>query len=292
MKLDAIHLVDTGHYLVRSVPFGVSVEVDGVPVPGGARDVVVKDPTKVLLVVNASPKIAKWVSEKGEMTAEEYRERHAEIIQGAAVDDDGDYVYVSLDQEFDYRKFLQEWKPVLQKLDPERKPAELKVTEVRVDSGDPDIVSMWNAPDLASGQEGLYQVGTLAVAVARIRSECARRGLAVDIPNHGKAKFVKIEGDYSFYGEDTLHNDRKFIGTLAQCREHKANVLQKVDSVVRGAAAKKSGEAIQNVGELVTALQAALSRANSLECKQSSLMSKMALVGELRKTINSLVEQA
>ena len=269
MALKAIHLVDEGVYLVDR-PWSGQYEVGGLAAaPQG--QLVVKSLDSVVHVETRTGELLNFKDESGEvLSAADYAAQRLELLKDSTVDDDGEREFKTLEAEFEYRKFAERWKAgdrapntVI------RTPADIEVSEVRVNSGDPDIVSLWNAPDLHHDIR-LYSLNRDVVMVKACKEQCAAAGLSLENDSFRTyLRFAKIDGDYAF-NDAFNENKRAFIGTLAQCKAEKEVCIRRVRDIVSVRAAKKRGIQLQNAGTVLLALQSVQTSLASVRAKQDS----------------------
>lgn len=290
VKLKAVHLVDQGAYLVEH-PWGFGdLEVDGLPAP--RQTFVVQDPRSILRVTRRRGAVLAYVDADGEsISAGEYMAQREALIEGSTVDDEGTRVFPSLDAEFEYRKFMARWQEGAREPDAVTKePVELEISEVRVDSGDSDIVSMWNAPHMQRDRT-LYAFDRDRFMVRLCRELCAKGGLDYDNSRTGGEqwdylRFAKIDGQYAF--DDSFDRARgSFIGTLAECKAEKARCHERVARVVHRYALKRADAQLLNAGEVALALRDLQKRLNNVYAKASS----SADLAHARKRLAELVER-
>lgn len=259
-KLRAIHLVDQGAYLIERGYYGVELEVDGLAAPANGL-FVVQSLDHILHVKRSRGELLNYRDADGNtIPVAQYNTEVQRLRQDARLDDDGEWDFPSLDAEFDYRKFHARWSEGDRAPDVVTKsPVEAEVVEVRTESGDTDIVSLWNAPHVKR-DASLYSFERDPFMVRLCRQLCAEAGLALDLNRTiGGAewdylRFAKIEGEYAF---DTTFDASKgpFIGTLADCKAEKERCRERVASIVRVRAIKKAGKALPNAGEVILALR-------------------------------------
>lgn len=288
MALKAVHLVDDGAYLVER-SWGDEIEVDGLPMPGNSF--VVQSLDRILIVTRKHGELLNYRDAEGNtISAEEHDRIRAALLEGSTTDDDGDRTFRSLDAEFDYRKFEARWQAGDRAPDTVTKlPAEVEVIEVRVNSGDPDIVSLWNAPHVQRDAT-LYKFDRDRFMVALCVAMCAEAGLALD--NKGMfggganddLRFAKIEGAYAF-DESFAKSRAPFVGTVAQCKAEKDKCRERVTRIVNTHAAKKHGDPLTNAGTVLLSLR-------SLSDTLSGVRAKADYVGNLnsaRKELTALI---
>lgn len=284
-KLKATHLVDDGVYLIDRQR-GFEYEVDGMPTPPG--QFVVKTLDSIVQVTRTRGELLNWRDADGNtLTAAEYAEQKAALLVGATQDDDLDWHFPNLDAEFAYRKFLAQWQPGDRAPDAvTRTPVEAEVVEVRVNSGDPDIVSLWNSPTLHVDQR-LYSMSRDSVMLKAFNELCAAADLKTEVPHHSGLRFAKIEGDYAF---DATFDESKtpFIGTLEACKAEKAARIARVTAVVRAHEAKKRGLHLQNAGAVALGLKKVQTNLSGVRSKQDTAASLNAAKRDLAALISAI----
>jgi hypothetical protein len=283
----AVHLVDDNTFLVE-LPWGVEAEVDGITVSG--RQCVVQSLDRVLIVTRKPGELLNYRDPDGvTISADEYNAVRAALLEGCVHDEDGDRTFPSLDAEFEYRKFEARWQRGDRAPDTVTKlPAEAEVTEVRVNSGDPDIVSLWNAPHVVR-DAAMYSFDRDRFMVALCKALCSEAGLSLDNRNtlfcneeKDDLRFAKIEGGYAF--DDSFNKSRQaFIGTLEQCKAEKAKCRARVENIVNVHAAKKHGNRLANAGTVLLSLR-------SLSNRLSGVRAKADYVGNLNGVRKELAE--
>jgi hypothetical protein len=285
MQLEAIHLVDDGVYIV-SRAWGYEYEVDGLTVPTGS-EIVVTDPARLVRVERRSGPVLAWQDAQGNLLPNEIYEAQKQVLlEGSARDDEGELTFPDLDAEFEYRKFVARW--AIPQRGPEvveRTPVDLKVVEVRVNSGDPDIVSLWNAPHVVR-DASLYQFDRTAYLRRTVRELAEASGLAVDIPTHSGVRFAKLDNEYAFNDSFDTSRGNLFIGTLQQCKDEKQKWHSRVAEIVNRHAIKKSGKPLTNAGDVLLALSDLRARLANVAPKGRSSESEL---GAVRKRIGDLI---
>lgn len=288
MPIEAVHLVNEGAYLVE-LPYGRSFEVGGMPIK--VHSVVVQSLSELVEVTRTHSTPASYKNESGSVviSAADYTMRRAELLRDSYLDD-GARVFPSLDAEFAFRRFEREW--VVHEITPavETRAAvtDVQVVEVRTDSGDPDIVSLWNSP-MTHVDRKLYKLNIDRVMVAAAQSLCADFGLTFynDVAHSAHLRFAKIEGEYAF--DDSFNqSSRPFIGTRAQCQQKKADYIERVRLIVAVKAAKKNGVKLANAGHIAERLAnvgRTLSRVTSKAHTQAALHSARQDVDSLLRDI-------
>jgi hypothetical protein len=281
----AVHLVSEGAYLVKApYVWNGHVEVDGLRV--NAAEFVVQSLEGIELVTKHPSQPTHYAAPTGDtMTVEAYAAERAALLSKSTDDSDDEPQFAALDDEFAYRRFVTTWAAVMGPETVRRQPLTVEVTEVRTESGDPDIASQWNAPSVHADRK-LYSLMRNGVAVKTLREGCVRNGLAFEIPGHSGIRFAKIGDGYAF-GGDADFGDRPFIGNLAQCKAEKAQIVAMVEKVVEAHAAKARGTKLANAGDVLLGLREIAEKLSGMRAKADH-MSRLAAA---RKHVAELIAQ-
>lgn len=291
-KVSVVFLVEDGLYLVEHFGWGIKLCVNGIEAPPGR--LVVSDP-KVLgrCVVHPAPLLhyVNATDPSVTMSPERYAAERAELVRDRE-DEEGDIDFESLDHEYAYKKFMATWRPVHGESKVEIAPVEVDVVEIRRESGDPHIRSLWNAPDVVESKRGLYELNVLAAGLHAFRERCQRHSVTFEIPSHGGLEFAKINGAYVFSGRGYVQPKVAFIGTLEQCRERKREEVAMVTKAVDLARAKQSTNPITEVGALIEKLEDIGRRLSLVSAQSSSRAAFSVARGKLSDLVESLVKEA
>lgn len=292
-KVPAVFLVEDNLYLVEPRGWAQRLYVNGVEAPPGR--LVVSDPKSVSVrVAYPAPllyyKRSEAPGEGARMAPEEYAAERAALVRGREDDDGIDFE--SLEHEYAYKKFMATWKPVYGEPRVEFVPVDLEVLEVRRESGDPHIRSLWNAPDVVEQRRGLYVLSRLAAAVDAFKERCALRGAKYDIPGHGGLEFVKAEGAYVFGNNEARRFGADYIGSLQDCKDTKAADAAFVNAAVDLVMAKKSSVPITgNLGALITELNEIKHALDSCSVHEKHRNAYAAARARLVRVVSGLVEK-
>lgn len=285
VEVELIYLIEDGVYLVENLPFGYRFEIGGMTPKLPA---VLQHPALLTYQPPARKTITHYVdAEGGRLTVEQYT--HTRTVLLSRQDEHGEFD--NLDDEFAWRKFQQRWTPVVVEEPSEPVSPAFKIVEIRRESGDPDITSLWNEASVPA-QRCLYKMSKLAVSVKALGAACTRLGLGWERPEHSGVRFAKVEGAYVY--DETMDFTRTppFIGTLESCKKVKQELVERVEAPLLAAAAKKRGLLATpgSLGELRQLATAARSTAASLHLKTSST-SRMGVITPLDKLIQMLDAQ-
>lgn len=280
----AVHLVSEGAYLVKKpYVWNGHVEVEGMRID--AAEFVVQSLDGIELVTKRPSQPTHYAAPTGDtMTVEAYAAERVALLSKSNGDSD-EPEFAALDDEFAFRRFVTTWSPVMGPETVRREPLTVEVTEVRTESGDPDIASQWNAPSVHADRK-LYSLMRNGVAAKTLRDGCMRNGLTFEMPGHSGIRFAKIGDGYAFCS-DTDFGDRPFIGNLAQCKAEKARIVAMVEKVVEAHAAKAHGTKLANAGEVLLGLREIAEKLSGMRAKADH-MSRLAAA---RKHVSGLIAQ-
>ena len=285
-SLDAVHLVDEGAYLV-TIPWGTEVEIGGIRAKGNAQ-VVVGSADEIRRVIPSKSVLQSFVSkvDGSTMSTADYSETQRNLLSFA----DEDEVFSDIDQEYTYKKFVAAWTPVFEEVPTTFEPVEFNVTEVRTNSGDPDIASLWNSPDVSGTNKALYTVKRLSVGLQALRQF---NGIAVSDCTHSGMKYYQLDGKFVFTGDSEFEfKQPSFIGTLEQCKAEKQRVIEKVKKVVRTHIAGKPGVVLEGAAvyrEKIVAVRSTLYDVRTTG--KSSDESKAKCLKWLQEMVDSIDKQ-
>ena len=292
ISLKAIHLVDEGCYLVtRSNNI---LEVEGIPVE--TSHFVVSNLSSILSVRQSPRTVARYENENGDnKTCEEFISERNDLLKSSNKINEypEEFHFSNLDEEFAYRRFVETWKPVLSEPQVIKEPVEVVVTQVKVNSGDPDIISLWNAPGMEA-KVHLYKVDRNKVAIEAFKSDCVKSGLNFNLPTHSGLRYATVEGEYMF-NDDMNFGSYPFVGTLEQCRVEKERIQTRVNRVIRLHLAKKNHSELVNASQVLEDLYKILQEVSKISPKKGSHDTLFRSISQMRQLIakieKSLLEE-
>lgn len=280
MKLEVIKLKDENVYLCEKSPWGTPIECAGLPVN---CPFTFAEPSDVVTVHRNPAPLLHWEDVNGDtLSSSEYAATCTLLYK---CDDDGDWA--NIDDEYVYKKFKERWKAVYGEPSITREPVEIVVTEVRTNSGHPEIKSLWNASTVLR-ERCLYSVNTDSFLVSYLNKQCAIRGLRLDVPTHSGIRFAKIEGKYPF-PDNSDHKGRIFIGTLKQCEEHLSKLEELVNAAVTVAFAAKTNTTLMNAGQVAESLRAVHSQLYSITATKASTSALNVVRDQVSTLIKNIV---
>lgn len=208
------------------------------------------------------------------------------------IDKDSDFVqFDNLDDEYAYKKFVNEWKPVYEtavSLDP----VKLEVIEVTFDTGSPYINPLWTIQSIAEGKN-LYRLNQMALEMDTFTSLCGKHSLLYEIPNHSHLRFAKIEGKYVF--DDKMDGNRYApLGDLESLKALEKSTIERITKIVLMEYKKKTGidEGSIKWPKIYEDIQAVRSAVYSIDCKTKSYDHKrraMNIINDLVSTLEKKI---
>ncbi|CAB4147904.1 hypothetical protein UFOVP431_55 [uncultured Caudovirales phage] len=253
VQLTAIKLVEEGVYLVSNNSY-YRLEVDGIPTE--KRTIVVQDLSSICYVKTIQRKIVAYKEAETEnvKSPEAYLLEKGELAGKGRVASDGEnFLFGNIDDELRYIRYVKTWMPVYSELSYEKLPVQVAVTEVRTESGDPDIKSLWNAPSVGS-KFCLYGLNRNVYAVKSFREACEASSLKFSIASHSGIRFAQVEGRYVF-DNGMNFGEQAFVGTLEQCKQEKERILKRVNEAISLFLAKRNNIKVSNIVGVIDKLE-------------------------------------
>jgi|688.fasta_scaffold107971_6 hypothetical protein len=289
VTLKATHLVNEGSYLIQRSHTSASLEVDGIPVT--ANTFVVSDPTTILSVRVFQPAVTHYENETGStLSVESYMEQKSDLASKGTPEEgySSCYIFENLDDEFAYKRFLKTWEPVFGESRTEKDPVKLEVVEVRTNSGDPDIQSMWNSPQCAT-KAHLYTLDRNAISLRDFKACCEAHGLDYNIPSHSGIRFAKIDGKYAGFDDMDFSKSPPFIGTLDQCKAEKLSLYKRVTNTIKLYIAKyRTKPALKNAAEVLSdldAIRVMVQKATPMKASRDNHTAALAAINKLQTSV-------
>ena len=223
----------------------------------------------------------------GIKSVESYQSEKNELLVGATEDSEYSdcYSFSDLDKEFAYRRFLKTWTPVYNEVHIEKEPVTVELTEVRTDSGDPDIRSLWNAPGM-DAKCHLYSLDRLAISVREFKAYCETHELTYTLGggSHSGIRFARIDGKYLGFDDMDYSRGSLFTGTLEQCKQEKERLQKRVETGVKLFVAKyRTKPGLKNAGDMLDDLDTILSMVSNISPMKASRSAHISALGEIRK---------
>lgn len=284
-----------GDLVQVKLPYG-SYEVNGVGLSGGKVVTVSKD-SVINKVKTLGMETTHYYSTKEGcqdcISVEEYQALNKSSY-GEWDDDSEEYVYESLEQEFECRKKreeLQWWKPAQVDRGYELEYFEYVVVGVLEDTGSPFIESpiiygkvSWN------GGRSFYKCNLSWAAFKRYSEyESKYKDLVkFDNDSYQYLRFAKVNGNYVF-ADKSPFKDKSILytDTLEKAKELISGAIKEVDRVL-GPIVSPIELGIQDAGKLLASVGRVIETTRVLDVKQKSYTSKAALLQKLLEIENDL----
>ena len=289
VQLTAIKLVKEGVYLVSNNSY-YRLEVDGIPTE--ERTIVVQDLSSICYVKTIQRKIVAYKEAETEnvKSPEAYLLEKGELAGKGRVASDGEnFLFGNIDDELRYIRYVKTWMPVYSELSYEKLPVQVAVTEVRTESGDPDIKSLWNAPSVGS-KFCLYGLNRNVYAVKSFREACEASSLKFSIASHSGIRFAQVEGRYVF-DNGMNFGEQAFVGTLEQCKQEKERILRKINEAISLFLAKRDGLRVSDIADVINKLEAVRGYVLDLTPIKSSAKKRVDSLSAISKLILELRAQ-
>jgi hypothetical protein len=285
IKLNAVHLIEDDVYLIKQTYIFPRLQISGriVETPGLF---VVSNLDEVKVVITPTPKIIHYMNKNtGEILNLENYTETLELLESKS-DEDG--IFSDLDEEYAYKKFQQEWIPIKEKQpDYILEQVEFEITEVRKNSGDPDIISLWNSPNVINKNKAYFILNRLAVAKKILTQLCAENQLELEIPNHSGLTYAKINGTYMF-DKSYEYNNSEYIETLEGCKNEKEKIYKRIKERVDIVLLKSVK--LLSIGEVLLDLENISSALNGYKVSKNDLERARTSLRNLKKKVRSQVE--
>jgi len=283
VKLQAIHIIEDDVYLIKRMQTYPRLQISGhmVETPG---QFVVLNLDEVKVVIKPVPKVIHYVNKNtGEKLSLDEYDVNLRTLESKS-DEDG--IFSDIDEEYAYKKILQEWIPVNEE-QPEYifEPVEFEIIEVRKNSEDSDIVSLWNSENVIKNGKAYYSIKSLSVAKKFLTQLCSENKLQVEIPTHSGLTYAKINGDYVF-DKSYDYKDDGYIGTLEECKQRKEDIYNRIKERVDFALLKKVK--LLSVGEVLLNLENILHILNGSVSKTNHQQARASLIGLINKVRNQV----
>jgi hypothetical protein len=227
-----------GSYVLKVLSAGWNswYEIDGVKFKD-AQDVVFQEPPEYSWKFTTNSRLHNYKRDDGQLLSiESYKEKIGELTKDCACS--GEPIFDSLEQEYEYKKFVQSCQPVYVE-DITKEPVKLDFQEYG-ESRNKYIVSMrFVGQDISNC---LFQYIPNAVLMAQ---EVAReygfeqiedntwndktKGFKFSIPTHSGIRYMKVNAQYVC--DDTFRLSSVSAGTLSECEEAYKKDRAKLESL-------------------------------------------------------------
>lgn len=284
IKTTATYLLPDEVYLVIA-PYTIhKIFVGELELPPRTREFVVKSLDEITVEIKKSPEVTHFKNDKDQiLSIQDHQSQLEQLISLAEPNDYDGLDFQNLEDEYAYKKFIRDWKPQYSEdINTERELLEIDVTEIRLDSGDPDIVSLWNS-SMVENYKKLYCFDREEFCKKTLKKLCLEKNLHIDFGGkYTDIKFVKIENSYVLTKCNFLLTGI-FKGSLENAKKQKEQLLEKITTIVNLCVAKRDHVEFYSQADLLIELkdiQTLLSQKqrntyNKFEISISNLITKM-----------------
>lgn len=280
IKVEVIHLTEEDCYLVKLGNACSHFEVSGLRLKGCLGSVTVKSLDEIKYYRTIPATIIHYENNGVIMSNIDYKNSVDELLSKAE-DQYDEYVFDSLDDEYRYKKFIRDWRPVYSAENEEIAPLEFVITEIRTNSGDPDIISLWNSPTV---NNKLYSFDRHRFSLKYFQFLCERKELVNTVPSHGGLRYAQINNKYIFDSTFDWSKHPAYIGTLEQCKQEKQKILEAIERSINIHTKSKDAELVDAAGVLE-----ALYKIRGYVCNVTPISKTRASYSLLINSINSLI---
>lgn len=253
LSLDAVHLVNEGVYLLERCQSHQLV-VGGINIPQYTQRIVAPGEDDVKVLAKGKPVLDGYRDATSEATISKDA-YHRQLQTFELPDEDGNYT--SLDAEFDHRRFESTWIPVYKTQDDQLVDVVFNVTEIRTESGDADIKSLWNSARVGT-QRCLYSLDTHHVIMRTVSDLCTKHSIPWENGSSGLT-YIKIAGAYvATSAPEASDRAREFIGTLDQCVTKKQQLIETATQWVAIGKMRREASITRDAVAILSATQEAI----------------------------------
>lgn len=241
--------------------------------------------------VNKSTKIKYYenVSEPNmhKIAVDAYSQNLSALI-GFAIwsESDEEYRFEKLEDEFAYKKFLRDWKPVYEEVISKEK-VDIEIRHAMLDTGNEFIKPLFcvdsTKPELVQVMFATYQMKV-------VKDWCNKHVPdAYEIPNHSHLEYAKISGQYVFTGTKTEFNGQYPIRVMHYDEAVKLldNEKKKIEGILYSLLCKIKAIPDVTVKQLIDEIQNV--RRYVSEKAYTNKVSKITMGNEIMKDLQKIV---
>lgn len=218
--------------------------------------------------------------------------------------DDYQWEFDNIDDEYEYKKFLQTWKSVYQDIKEEVVFTDFDIVSTIISEYDyiTPIISIVNEPDdmlflyspsptliLTEVAEKLGYQFITDNSYGRLRE--SEKLKTITVSTHSGYQYTKINGNYINDEEKRKFNSvREFRGTYTECLEEKDRQVKLAYEILKPYADRLIQRKLNQVtvGELLTYLSHLKNRVGSLDVKKVDLVNQRTIMGNIQTKIDEL----
>lgn len=199
---------------------------------------------------------------------------------------DEEYRFEKLEDEFAYKKFLRDWKPVYEEVVSKEK-VDIEIRHAMLDTGNEFIKPLFCVD---STKPELVQVLFAAFQMKVVKDWCNKYVPdAYEIPSHSHLEYTKISGQYVFTGIKTEFNGQHPVRVMHYDEAVKLldNEKKKIEGILYSLLCKINAIPDVTVKQLIDEIQNV--RRYVSEKKYSGKSSKVAICDEVSKDLQKIV---
>jgi len=199
---------------------------------------------------------------------------------------DEEYRFEKLEDEFAYKKFLRDWKPVYEEVISKEK-VDIEIRHAMLDTGNEFIKPLFCVD---STKPELVQVMFAAYQMKVVKDWCNKHVPdAYEIPNHSHLEYAKISGQYVFTGTKTEFNGQYPIRVMHYDEAVKLldTEKKKIEGILYSLLCKINAIPDVTVKQLIDEIENV--RRYVSEKKYSSKSSKVVMCDEVSKDLQKIV---
>lgn len=199
---------------------------------------------------------------------------------------DEEYRFEKLEDEFAYKKFLRDWKPVYEEVISKEK-VDIEIRHAMLDTGNEFIKPLFCVD---STKPELVQVMFAAYQMKVVKDWCNKHVPdAYEIPNHSHLEYAKISGQYVFTGTKTEFNGQYPIRVMHYDEAVKLldNEKKKIEGILYSLLCKIKAIPDVTVKQLIDEIQNV--RRYVSEKAYTNKVSKITMGNEIMKDLQKIV---
>lgn len=199
---------------------------------------------------------------------------------------DEEYRFEKLEDEFAYKKFLRDWKPVYEEVISKEK-VDIEIRHAMLDTGNEFIKPLFCVD---STKPELVQVMFAAYQMKVVKDWCNKHVPdAYEIPNHSHLEYAKISGQYIFTGTKTEFNGQYPIRVMHYDEAVKLldNEKKKIEGILYSLLCKIKAIPDVTVKQLIDEIQNV--RRYVSEKAYTNKVSKITMGNEIMKDLQKIV---
>ena len=200
--------------------------------------------------------------------------------------EDGEICFDKLEDEFAYKKFLRDWKPVYEEVVSKEK-VDIEIRHAMLDTGNEFIKPLFCVD---STKPELVQVMFAAFQMKVVKDWCNKYVPdAYEIPSHSHLEYTKISGQYVFTGTKTEFNGQYPVRVMHYDEAVKLldNEKKKIEGILYSLLCKINAIPDVTVKQLIDEIQNV--RRYVSEKAYTNKVSKIAMGDEVRKDLQKIV---